>query len=452
MASVCENAGMTVPGIVQSTLEGEEIATRVSLGDDDELFITPSRTLIYRASGLLSDESVDEFAHDADRLTLSEGRRKTKFVLEYPLEGTRSFTIPASRTDEALHPVLAGILNGNGITDPGETVVQTFRFSELTLILTSDRVVKHIGSAVWDTDCEQYHYDDVTNLSFEDGSVATQVVLETDGRQQRVKAPNDRADEVAERLKRALFAHHDVDSLEELNALLGPDEAEDEASGSTVDFGVGVDPLDANPPSPDEDVESGADDPLETNPLGAPASATEDEADSTDNAETRRPDSIVANERASPAADAEADGDFGGAETGVTEATPGDESQASRASSSQTGETGPVATDETSLDHQAGGEPTGAKATTTATGADRSSPEAAAGDDLTSPSGDHSGQSEERDGFEDGPFTPATDHQADPALLERIESLEAAVDAQREMIEAQQSTIEQLIEELRRGR
>jgi len=44
-----------------------------------------------------------------------------------------------------LHPVLAGVLNGNGITDPGETVVKTYRFSELTLIITSDRLVKHIG-------------------------------------------------------------------------------------------------------------------------------------------------------------------------------------------------------------------------------------------------------------------------------------------------------------------
>lgn len=238
---------MSVPGIVHSTLGDEEIAARVSLGGEDELFITPTRTLVYRAEGLLSDESVEEFPHDADRLTISEGRRKTKFTLEYALEGTKEFSIPAGKTDVALHPVLAGVLNGNGITDPGETVVQTYRFSELTLIVTSERLVKHIGSAVWDEEYEEYQFGDVTNLSFEDGSVATQIVLEVDGRPQRIKAPNEEADDLRERLQRALFEYHDVDSLEELNAVVGEDEEDDanEASAS-MDFGGGLDPLDAN--------------------------------------------------------------------------------------------------------------------------------------------------------------------------------------------------------------
>lgn len=224
---------MTVPGIVQSALDGEEIAARVPLGGDDELFVTPSSTTIYRAEGLLSDESIDEFPHDADRLSISEGRRKTRFVFEYSFDGERELTVPANRTDDVLRPVLAGVLNGNEITDSGETVVQTYRFSELTLIITNDRLVKHVGEAVWDEDFEQYHFDHVTGLSFEDDGVATQIVLEVDGRPQRIEAPNDQAANVYEWLKRALFAYHDVNSLVEL------------------DDRVDVDSLDANPPERD---------------------------------------------------------------------------------------------------------------------------------------------------------------------------------------------------------
>jgi len=233
---------MSVPGIVNSTLDGEEIAARVSLGSDDELFITPTRTIVYRADGLLSDESADEYPHDADRLTLSEGRRKTKVTLEYALDGERTFSIPSSVTDDVLHPVLAGVLNGNGITDPGETVVKTYRFSELTLIITSDRLVKHIGGAVWDGDFEEYHFEDVTQLAFEDGSVATQIVLTVDGRPQRIKAPNEQANDLRERLQRALFDYHDVGSLEELNEAVGRDDEDDTSRGGSVDFGGGVDP------------------------------------------------------------------------------------------------------------------------------------------------------------------------------------------------------------------
>ena len=236
---------MSVPGIVQSTLDGEEIAARVAIGGDDELFITPSNTIIYRAEGLLSDESVDRFPHDADRLTVSEGRRKARFTLEYALEGTSEFTVPASKTDAVLHPVLAGILNGNGITDTGETVAKTYRFSELTVIVTSDRLVKHIGEAVWDSDYEQYHYGDVTNLSFEDGRVATQIVLEVDGRPKRIKAPNDAAADLTERLKRALCSYHEVDSVEELNETLGTED-EEEREDPSMAFDQGLDPLDTS--------------------------------------------------------------------------------------------------------------------------------------------------------------------------------------------------------------
>ncbi|USZ72510.1 DUF7115 domain-containing protein [Natronosalvus halobius] len=365
---------MTVPGIVQSTLEGEEIAARVPLGGDDELFITPSRTIIYRAEGLLSDESVDTFSHDADRLSLSEGRRKTRFTLEYALDGEREFTIPGNRTDEALHPVLAGVLTGNDITDSGESVLKTFRFSELTLIITSDRLVKHIGEAVWDSDFEQYHYADVTNLSFEDGSVATQVVLGVDGRQQRIKAPNDQADEVAERLKRALCSFHDVETLEELNALLAADDDDaDEPtseSASGVDFGIGVDPLDANPREPDDLGEEAAasQEPTETDPSNDPlgSSSAFDLGSNTDE---------VPGQTAQQQA---ADGDLH------------DESSVTNRSSASAGAVRDTSTADPSL--------------------------------------------------------------ADPELLERIESLESAVEAQTELLEAQQATIEQLIEELRQGR
>lgn len=237
---------MNVPGIVQSALDGEEIVTRVSLGGEDELFVTPTRGLVYRAEGLLSDESVETFSHEADRLALSEGRRKTRFVLEYPFEETTEFTVPSNKADEVLHPVLAGVLNGNGITDSGETVIQTYRFSELTVIVTSDRLVKHIGEAVWDNDYEEYRYEDVTGLTFEPGSVATQIVLEVDGRPRRIKAPNDRADDVSERLKRALCAYHDVDSLDELNRKVGIEDVDTESSDPSAAFESGVDPLDTD--------------------------------------------------------------------------------------------------------------------------------------------------------------------------------------------------------------
>ncbi|QCS42613.1 hypothetical protein [Natrinema versiforme] len=386
---------MSVPGIVHSTLDGEEIAARVSLGSDDELFITPTRTIVYRADGLLSDESADEYPHDADRLTLSEGRRKTKFTLEYALEGERSFAVPAGKTDDVLHPVLAGVLNGNEITGPGETVIKPYRFSELTLIITSDRLVKHIGGAVWDEDFEEYHFDDVTSLSFEDGSVATQIVLTANGRPQRIKAPNEEANDLRERLQRALFDYHDVGSLEELNEQIGVDD-EPTSSGGSVDFGGGVDPLDADPPEPD-DRDVTAEQTTETADAG-----------STDPLAGGATDDVATTEAATA-------GDGQSAQSSARAAAETDEhaTEPDTVAGSTEAETGSVFEEVAETEPSA---PADAGSTPAAT------PESA----------------------------PAAE--TDPELLERLDSLEDAVERQSEIIEQQQQTIDQLIAELRQGR
>ncbi|WP_276254159.1 DUF7115 domain-containing protein [Halomontanus rarus] len=418
---------MSVPGIVQSTLDGDEIAARVSLGGEDELFITPRSSIVYRGDGLLSDESVDEFPHDADRLTLSEGRRKTRFSLEYALDGTRDFTVPSSKTEAVLHPVLAGILNGNGITDPGETVAQTYRFSELTLIVTSDRLVKHIGEAVWDGDFEQYHFGDVTNLSFEDGSVATQIVIEVDGRPQRIKAPNDEATDVSERLKRALFAYHDVDSLAALNDAVGVDEEDESRDDPAVAFGDGVDPLDANPPEPDgrETVEpergrpeSSSETPANTN------ERTSDPLESTAEAELDGPAESVSSSSTS----SETRSETVNATTGTTEQS----AETAAAATGQAGST-PV-TESESRSADSGPEPADNRSSSVSSDAEPTSDASTTGD-----------------GFEGSGFQAATPDTA-PEFLARLEDLEATVAEQNELLERQQRTIEQLIEELRQGR
>ncbi|ELY42050.1 DUF7115 domain-containing protein [Natronorubrum sulfidifaciens] len=424
---------MSVPGIVHSTLDGEEIAARVSLGGDDELFITPSSTLVYNSEGLLSDESVDEYPHDADRLTLSEGRRKTAFSLEYPLEGTKKFTVPASKTDAVLHPVLAGVLNGNGITEPGETVVQTYRFSELTLIITSDRLVKHIGAAVWDGDYEEYEFADVTGLSFEDGSVATQIVLAVDGRPQRIKAPNEEANDLRERLKRALFEYHDVGSLAALNELVGDDaDSDQERNRASVDFGDGVDPLDANPPELNDDSGDAVD-------------------ETTDPTSVESTDPLAESSTAASTAEQPAhahDASDGRAEYG-------------QQNSSQTQPTGESAQAETTEPN------TETTATTFEMPADESTDSATEHVDApasTEPdrdrdahdsvleSGSLLGGEIDDTATDTDDTTAAAEQVANSDLLERLESLESTVEQQTETIERQQQTIEQLIAELRARR
>ncbi|MCT9097470.1 hypothetical protein [Haloarchaeobius sp. HME9146] len=495
---------MDVPGIVESTLAGEDVAAEVSLGGENVLYVTPTRTLIYQSEGFLSDESVDEYPHEAERLTVKEGRRKTRITLEYSLDGERDFTVPANVSESVVHPVLAGVLNASGVTNPGETVTQTFRFSELTVVITSERLVKHVGGAVWDEDYEEYHFADVTGLSFEDGSVATQVVLEVDGRPERIKIANDRAAEVKEYLQQSLFAYYDVRSLDALNDAVRPEEVDEDERPSPIDFGEGVDPLDAgNTVQPDEvDV-----------PAEPPAESAEELLEETQHAQaqdtTPEPQAQQEHAQQSPPSgqtaetgqqDAQqADPLAGGANTSTDAGSEQyDQSSAPRSqqqdtqpprqeqrpSQQQQHDTQPAQethtqetrTQETRDKQPAGQRRTGqeqaqsqdapaasdqepradARADTESAATSQTEPvsEPVTDEATAEPESEpaDAGADDDATPFEAAGFQPATADGTDDAVLERLDTLEQQVEKQNELLERQGVLIQQLIDELSRSR
>ncbi|WP_158855174.1 hypothetical protein [Halorhabdus sp. CUG00001] len=256
---------MEIPDLVREELGDEELRAGVPIGDEDVVCATPSRTLVYNAEGLLSDERVDAFPHDADRLELTEGRRKTTFEFTY-VDGTRSFSVPGDHTRDVLTLLLEGILKTHGVIAAGESVVGAFRFSELTLVIAEDRLIRHIGATVWDDDFQTYAYEDLTGLAFEEGSVATELVVWIDGRPQRIKTPRDDARLVEETLKTAVFEYYDVATLAELDRIVGvDDDPETTPDGNDLGLGSDIDPLVAegdateSPAEPATDTDAGTD-------------------------------------------------------------------------------------------------------------------------------------------------------------------------------------------------
>ncbi len=403
---------MSHPEIVESSLDGEQVAAEVPLGGEDRLLVTPKRTLIYRGEGLLSDESVEEYPHGAERVDVNEKRRKAEIVLDYGLDGTRSFSVPNDRIDDALHPVLAGVLSAANVTDAGETVKQTYRFSELTVVVTSQRLIKHIGGAVWDDEYRSFHYDDVIGLDFEEGSVATGVVLETEGRPERIKAPNEQARDLRERLENALFAYHDVTSHAELKAAVGGDEDEDAPSEhAEVAFDEGIDPLNTGSIGADDDIEAGGDSPTESDLTGADGATHEvPENEAIDGDAESEADAVVDRSEGRSVDDGRSSVEGTGAEMTAADVL-GDELRAIGSDSSSSG---------SDADSTEPGEPTEAGST------------------------DASGSAAETTTDEDG--------RADAAVEARLDELTETVERQTEAIERQRRTIEKLIEELSRGR
>ena len=401
---------MSLPDALTSALGEESAVAEVDLGGDDTLAVTPTRTLVYRAEGLLSDEAVEEYLHNAERLTLSEGRRKAKLTMEYGLDGTETLSLPASRIDDALFPILAGVINAAGITDPGESVLKTFRFSEITLIITSKQVVKHIGAPVWTEEFETFEYESITDVTFEEGSVATTVVLTHDGRQDRFKIPSDDARAVREAIVDAVCAFHEVDSIDALREQVAeaadddPDTPSDaEASADQLDFGEGIDPLGANPPAVDADADS------DTGSESTASEAVGDEA------------------LAASLGEGESDQS--------TPTTGGDHSPAAGGDQSSTAGGEPATADgdaSSAGDSQPATESQSTPGTTDAdTDADDGGPAAR---ELTASGSEAAGPADE------------------DALAETVATLAERIDRQEEQLARQNELIETLIEELRRGR
>jgi hypothetical protein len=342
-----------LPARLRIAAGDEPVIETVDLGGGDALVVTTGATHVYRAEGLLSEESVESFRHDADRFAVQERRRKHTLVLE-SIDGERRFTVPSEAAEAVVEAVLEGILRTIGVVDPDEAVEAQFRFSELTLVVTDAALFKHVGPSVWNEDFELFDYDSLTGLAFEEGRVGTQVVVEIGGRQHRVKVPNERAGRVRRAVQRAVFAHYGVSSLSGLRAAVGTDERDDAEPEPVASV---AEPRDED--EPDESVGTGW----------------------------------------SPPADQDVTGPRGRLRTGSEDATADEQDDV--AAASEAGE---------------------------ADGSTRTDADAEAS----------------------AAFGPGDPDVAD--LAERVEELEAELARQTELLESHTETVEQLVEELRRGR
>lgn len=219
----------TLPDMLSEAVADATVVDTVDIGGGDVVAITNRTTYLYRSDGLLSDESVETFDHDIERLSVRTKRRKSEIQLA-GFDRDSNFTVPSKSADRIIEAMLEGVLRTTGVVESDENVIAQFRFSELTLVVTDRRLFEHIGNAVWDEEFETIEYADLTGLDFEKGSVATQVVVETAARRRRVKVPNEQAGRVRRNIQKAVFDFHDVTSLEALRTELGGD-PEAEPSG-----------------------------------------------------------------------------------------------------------------------------------------------------------------------------------------------------------------------------
>lgn len=228
---------MALPDVVRTALDDEPVLDRIPLNGEDELFVTPTRLLRYRSEGLLNDESVERFPYGAERISSSRRRRTAAITLEY-VDGERTLSVPVDRFEAVLRALLDGVLAATGVADDGEETLETFRFDELTVVVTDRRLVEHVGEAVWDGEYEEIPLERVTGIEIERGRLVTELVLGTTERPRRIKVHNDRAKRFEACVRGAIRTYHGVESIDEL-----ADEESENRIGEENEDGVDASPL-----------------------------------------------------------------------------------------------------------------------------------------------------------------------------------------------------------------
>lgn len=194
-------------------VDEDELINQVELDDHRTLFVAPSRAIAYRERSLLTEESVESYPTDLERLTLEEGKRQVTVTFEYLDEADRTLDLPKSSIAAALKALLASIIQATDVLEDDETIEELYRFNELTVVLTDRRLIKHIGHALWGDSHEGIDYEIIRDLQTEEGQVSTGVIIETTEATERFKLPKDSADRFVDQIEDAVCAYHDVTAL-----------------------------------------------------------------------------------------------------------------------------------------------------------------------------------------------------------------------------------------------
>jgi len=234
---------MSVPTVLQEAIGDDEIAETLKLGGEDLLVFTPSRCICYRGEGLLSDESVSKFRYDITALSIDIGRRSTDLAFDYGHEGTEQLGVPNDQAEVAIQTFLTFTLRSSDAIDEDEVIAEVFRIDELALLLTARRYVKHVGTAVWESDATVVPYQDIWDVELEQGSVGAQVVVRTMDGVDRIKASSADAEGIHTSLSDAVCNAHGVDTLDDIEPPEEPANGSKTAKPSAEDDGPSLPPL-----------------------------------------------------------------------------------------------------------------------------------------------------------------------------------------------------------------
>lgn len=204
---------MTLPGGVSVLVGEDDIIDQVELDTHRMLYVTSTRAIAFRERSLFTEESVEVFPTNVKRLLLNRGKRQSTVTFEYTDRDDRELQLPSDATPPSIRALLESVVRATDVLEGDESIIELYRLNELTVIVTDQRLIKHVGQALWALPFDSIDYETVRDIESEVGQMSTGVFIRTTEGSDRFKLPKDVADRFVSRLEEAVCDYHDVPSV-----------------------------------------------------------------------------------------------------------------------------------------------------------------------------------------------------------------------------------------------
>ena len=179
---------MELPDVISDmVLDDEIILSRTLISNSVEMIVTSTRLFLYRGTSLINTESFEEYKLNVDRISISPDRKKAQITLDYGSNRTIEFQAYRKYLDMIYEPLIRGVIHANNILQQGESIKKIYRKGELTVVLTNMKILKHIGTSLWDLDFENFNLETISRIYVAEGGSSSEVIIESNNRLHRIK-------------------------------------------------------------------------------------------------------------------------------------------------------------------------------------------------------------------------------------------------------------------------
>jgi hypothetical protein len=112
-------------------------------------------------------------------------------------------------------PLIRGAIHAKNTLQQGESIKKICRKGELTIVLTNMKILKHIGTSLWDIDFESFDLETISKIYVDAGGISSELIIESNNRLHRIKTTANIAQSLCDSSINELISFHNFPTYSE---------------------------------------------------------------------------------------------------------------------------------------------------------------------------------------------------------------------------------------------